>query len=161
VEIGGFVPGFQMNPPADQLDGLAEKQTKFAVELIKRRPKLSLQGPTVKRLAAGLYEVRFGIVNEGYLPTATAMARRARSFMPTIVRLAVPIENIVAGERVGKTWGIGGSGERFTARWIIRMDDGADAGIELTNPQLGNQTITFKAEDGTAQTQPATTIQPN
>src|SRR5262245_2387874 len=92
VEIGGFVPGFQMNPPSDQLDALAEKQTSFIVELVNRRPKLSVQGPSIKKLATGLYEVRFGIVNEGYLPTATAIARKARSVLPTVIRVSVPIE---------------------------------------------------------------------
>ena len=153
VEIGGFVPGFQMNPPSEKLDGLAEKQTAFAVELIKRRPKLVVQGPTVKKLASNVYEVRFGIVNEGYLPTATAIARKARSIMPTIVRISAPIDQIIAGDRVTKTWGIGGSGERLSLRWIVRMDDGGSGSIELINPQLGNQTITFKSEE-TAATQP-------
>ena len=147
VEIGGFVPGFQMNPPADQLDELAGKQTAFAVELIKNRPKLDVQGPDVKKLADGLYDVRFGIVNDGYLPTATAMARKARSFMPTVIRLSTPIDRIISGERVTKLWGIGGSGERIAQHWILRIDDGSEINIELNNPQLGNQTITFKAEE--------------
>ena len=145
-EIGGFVPGFQMNPPADQLDGLAEKQTNFAVELMKKRPKPAVEGPVVKKLASGLYEVRFGLNNDGYLPTATAMARKARSFMPTVVRLSTPVEQIMAGERVNKIFGITG-GERSAFRWILRVNDGSDLSIELTNPQLGNQTISFKAEE--------------
>ncbi len=147
VEIGGFVPGFRINPPADQLDGLAEKQAEFVAEVVKRRAKISTQGPVVKKLAAGMYEVRFGIVNDGYLPTATAMARKARSIMPTIVKISVPVEQIVSGNRVNRAWGIGGSGDRFALRWIVRVADGSDIGIETSNWQLGNQTVTFKAEE--------------
>jgi hypothetical protein len=146
VEIGGFVPGFQMNPPNAVLDDLAAKQTKFIVELIGRRPRLTVQGPTVKRLAAGLYEVRLGLVNEGYLPTATAMARRAQSLPPMVVRLSTPIENIVAGDRISRISGIGGSGERWTGHWIIRTDDGSDITIDLVNEQFGDQKISVKAE---------------
>ena len=146
VEIGGFVPGFQMNPPAAQLDELADKHTAFAAELISRRPKLTTQGPHIKKLAQGVYEIRFGIVNEGYLPTSSAMARKARSIMPTIVRLSLPVEQIAAGERVAREWGIGGSGSRVTHHWIVRAADGSDISIEINNPQLGTQTITFKAE---------------
>ena len=145
VEIGGFVPGFQMNPPADQLDALADKQTAFAVALMGKRPKIATEGPVVKKLAGGLYEVRFGLNNDGYLPTATAIARKARSFLPTVVRLSTPIEQIMAGDRVSKVWGVTG-GERWSHRWILRVDDGSEIKIELNNPQLGNQTITFKAE---------------
>lgn len=160
VEIGGFVPGFQMNPPADQLDTLAEKQTSFVVELLKRKPALALEGPIVTRLGHGVYEIRFGVKNEGYLPTATSIARKARSIMPTIVRLSLPIESILSGDRVDRAWGIGGSGERISHRWIVRMDDGTSASIDIVNPQLGAQTVTFTATDSKAtQTQPATAPQ--
>lgn len=147
VEIGGFVPGFRMNPPTSELDTLAEKHTAFIVELMKRRPKLNAQGPTVKKLASNLYEVRYGVVNEGYLPTATSIARKARSIKPTVVRISVPVEQIVAGNRVNRAWGIGGSGDRFALRWIVRVEDGADITLDIINPHLGNQTITFKAEE--------------
>jgi hypothetical protein len=147
VEIGGFVPGFQMNPPSGQLDALADKQTAFVVEMMKKRPRLTIQGPSIKRLAAGLYEIRFGVVNEGYLPTTTAMARKARSILPTVIRLSVPSEQIVAGERVTRAWGINGSGDRFTQRWIVRVADGEDIQVDIHNPQLGDQSMTFKAEE--------------
>ena len=146
VEIGGFVPGFQMNPPASDLDELGAKQTLFVVDVIGRRPNISVQGPEVVKLAGGLYEVRLGIVNDGYLPTATSMARKARSIYPSVVRISTPIENIITGDRVSKTFGIGGSGDRATYRWIIRADDGSDITIDITNPHLGDQHLTFKAQ---------------
>lgn len=145
VEIGGFVPGFQMNPPADQLDGLGEKETKFVVELLKKLPRLKALPPEVKKLAPGIYEVRFAIANDGFLPTATAIARKARSVMPTVVSLSTPLDRIVAGERVSKAYGIGGGGDRFSQHWIIRADDNSELTITVANPQLGNQTVTFKA----------------
>jgi murein tripeptide amidase MpaA len=160
VEVGGFVPGFRMNPPADQLDTLAEKQTAFVVELLKRKPALTTEGPIVTRLGEGVYEIRFGVKNEGYLPTATSIARKARSIMPTIVKLSLPIESILSGDRVSRAWGIGGSGERISHRWIVRMNDGASASIDINNPQLGAQTVPFTATDSkAAQTQPATAPQ--
>lgn len=149
VEVGGFVPGFQMNPPAAELDELGAKQTLFVVDVIGRRPSISVQGPSVEKLADGLYEVRLGIVNAGYLPTATAMARKARSIFPSVVRISTPIDNIVTGDRVTKTYGIGGSGDRVTYRWIIRADDGSDVTIDITNPHLGDQHLTFKAAAST------------
>jgi hypothetical protein len=135
-----------MNPSDTDLDDLAAKQAKFIVELIGRRPRLSVEGPTVKRLASGLFEVRLGLVNEGYLPTATAMARKAQSLPPMVVRLSTPIENIVAGDRISRISGIGGSGERWTGHWIIRADDGSDITINLVNEQFGDQTISANAE---------------
>ena len=120
VEIGGFRPLFRINPPAEQLEELAGKQTDFIVALADKRPRIELEGPVVQRLAGGLYDVRFAVVNHGYLPTATAIAQRSRSVEPTIVRLSLPIENIVSGDRVNRAWGIAGSGGREAYHWILR-----------------------------------------
>ncbi len=147
VEIGGFVPGFRTNPPTGELDDLADKQTEFALALLQRHPKLVLQGPEVSQLGAGLYEIRFGITNEGYLPAATAMARKARSIPPTVVRVSTPIEQIVAGERVSRAWGIDGSGGRITHRWIIRAGADETVTINVVNAQLGDQSITFNPSE--------------
>jgi hypothetical protein len=145
VEIGGFVPGFQMNPPASELDQIGLRQTDFVIEVLNRRPRLTVQGPSVTKLAEGLFEIRLGIVNEGYLPTATAMARKARSIFPSVVRISTPIDNIITGDRATRTYGVGGSGDRVTYRWIIRADNGSDVTIDITNPHLGDHHITFKA----------------
>lgn len=146
VEIGGFVPGFQMNPPADELDELAAKQAEFVVKLTDKLPSLRIEGPTVKRLAAGLYEIRLGVINDGALPTKTAMARKNRAVRPTIIRLSVPVEHIVAGDRVDRIWGLDASGGRSVHRWIVQVDDGAELTIDVLNTQLGERHIMFNAE---------------
>lgn len=147
VEIGGFVPGFKMNPPADELDGLAEKQTQFVLELIERRPKLVIQGPDIKMLGPGVYEIRFGIVNEGYLPSATTMASKAKAIPPTVVRISTVLDQIISGERVSRNWQIAGSGGRFTQRWIIRSEDSKKVTIDVVSAQLGDQSIAFVPSD--------------
>lgn len=147
VEIGGFVPGFRMNPPADELDGLAEKQTEFIAKMTGKLPILRIEGPEVKRLASGLYEIHLAVVNDGYLPTKTAMARKARSIMPTVVRLSVPVDDIVAGDRVDRIWGLDGSGGRSVQNWIVRVGDGEEISVTILNTQFGDRTVTFKAEE--------------
>jgi hypothetical protein len=144
VEIGGFVPGFRRNPPAGDLDDLAAGLTAFAVELVERRPRTVVVGPEVTRLADGLYEVRFGLRNDGALPTGTAMARTARAHPPTIVRVSTPVERIVAGNRVSRTWGIDGHGGRFVQTWLLRVDPDEDVTVEVRNAQLGDQLVTFR-----------------
>jgi hypothetical protein len=68
--------------------------------------------------------------------------------MPTVMKISTPVDRIVAGDRVSKTWGFNGSGERFSQHWIVRADDDSDITINITNPQLGDQAVTFKAADG-------------
>jgi hypothetical protein len=146
VELGGFIPGFQMNPPASDLDALAGKQAEFLVELASKRPRLRNLDPEVSRLASGLYRIRFAITNEGLLPTVTSMSAQARAVTPTIVRLSVPVESIVAGERVARIWTIGGGG-RSTHEWIVRVADGSSFVIEIESPQLGDQKVNVLALD--------------
>jgi len=42
VEVGGFVPFLRLNPPADQLDPLAEKHLKFLQLVAERLSRLSI-----------------------------------------------------------------------------------------------------------------------
>lgn len=147
VEIGGFVPGFRLNPPASELDAIAEKQTAFIGALLERRPMVRFVGPTVEALAEGVYEVRLGIVNDGRLPTMTAQARAARAMLPMVVRLDVPIESIVAGDRVERAWGIDGGGSRETFRWIVRARPGAPLAVDVYAPYLGEHRIEFDAQE--------------
>lgn len=150
VEIGGFVPGFQMNPPVDEIDSLAAKQAEFVVKLTEKLPAARVDGPEVKKLAPGMYEIRLGVVNDGYLPTSTAMARKARSVMPMVVRISTPVENIIAGDRVSRVWGLDGSGGRSTHHWIVRAADGSEISIELRDERFGDRVIRFKAEKSSA-----------
>ena len=156
VELGGFVPGFQMNPPSSELDELARKQSEFIVELASKRPRLRQIGPEVTRLAAGLYRVRFAITNDGLLPTVTSMSAQARAITPTIVRLALPIESIVSGERVTRIWAISGGG-RSTHEWIVRAADESSFKIEIESSQLGSQQIATTATDSKPTAEPGVT----
>ena len=48
---------------------------------------------------------------------------------PTVIRISVPIERLVAGDRVSREWGIAAAGGRVTRHWIIRGDAGEDVEI--------------------------------
>lgn len=150
VEIGGFVPGFRSMPPAEDLDDIALRHAAFVAELIRRRPMLRIEGPQVKELAPGLYEVRLAIVNEGRLPTMTAMGARARATLPIVLRLSTPTDRIVAGRRIERAWGIAGDGGRFEARWILREPPGAAIEVELVSDHFPDRLLRFAASPDAA-----------
>lgn len=144
-----------MNPPAEQLDEIAERHAAFIAELAERRPRLRIDGPVVKELAPGLYEVRLALVNEGRLPTMTAMAARARATLPIVLRLSTPTERIVAGRRIERAWEIAGDGGRFDARWILREPPGGVIEIELVGDRFPDTLLRFAASpDATLETIP-------
>ncbi len=142
VQIGGFAPYFRTNPPAEELDALAGKQADFILDLLDRMPKVSLTEPTVKRLAAGLYEVKAALVNDGFLPAGTRMAVRNRRARPFVVRLDLPVENVLSGQAVSKIWSVGGSGGRNDFRWIVRAPDGSTLKITLFSEKYGESSTT-------------------
>lgn len=137
VEIGGWVPYFKTNPPAGEVPDIAAKQAEFLLDLAGRFPKVSLSDPEVTRLASGLWEIKCGLVNDGYLPTGTAMAVRNRRARPYVVRLGVPNEDIVTGRRVNKVWSVPGSGGRKAFRWIVRAPDGAELTLTVYSEKFG------------------------
>lgn len=149
VQIGGFTPYFRTNPPAEELDALAGKQADFILDLLDRMPKVSLTAPTARRLAPGLYEVKAALVNDGYLPAGTRMAVRNRRARPFVVRLDLPVENVLSGQAVSKIWSVGGSGGRSDFRWIVRAPDGSALRITLFSEKYGESstTVTLSTQD--------------
>jgi len=153
VEVGGWAPYFKLNPPASEIDGIAEKQTEFVMDLLGRLPEVSILEPEVKRLSDGLYEIKLTVVNDGYFPTGTAMAVRNRQGRPYVMRIDVPLDKIVSGQRVQKYWSIPGSGGREEAKWIIQSSSGATVEVVLFSEKFGEQrhTITLPAAEEVTQ----------
>ncbi len=142
VEIGGWAPYFKTNPPPQEIAAIAEKQVEFILDLAGRFPTVTLSKPQITRLAEGLYEVKAALVNDGYLPTGTAMAIRNRRARPYVVRLSTPNPDILTGRRVNKTWSVPGSGGREPYRWIIRAADDSKLTITVFSEKFGEfQTI--------------------
>jgi len=148
VEIGGWVPYFKTNPPTNAIPDIVDKQAEFVLDLLGRFPEVSLEEPEVTRLASGLYEIKTALINNGFFPAGTAMARRNQRARPYVVRLSVPHEDIITGRRVNKVWSLAGSGGRETFRWIIKAPDDTDLTITVYSDKYGQfeNTITLAAE---------------
>src|SRR5690606_1102791 len=50
VEIGGFVPGFRMNPPTDDMTRLLDEQTRFVRTLLHNLPRVEIDAPAVAKV---------------------------------------------------------------------------------------------------------------
>lgn len=141
VEIGGFLPLAKLNPPSDQLDDAAQKQTDFVLKLLDMKPQVNVVGPEIKELASGLYEVRFAIENTGVMATSTAFSQSSRTMLPMIVRISSSVDNLVSGQRTTSVWGIDGNGGRSEHHWILRSNIIQSETIEIVDPRFGNRTI--------------------
>ncbi|MFG0313208.1 MAG: hypothetical protein ACF8LL_03365, partial [Phycisphaerales bacterium] len=141
VEIGGFVPGAKINPPADLLDELAEKHAGFVTRIMEAQSQINVLGPEVVELGGGIYEVRVVIENDGELSTTTSFSRTTRSVKPVIVRLSAPVDQIISGQRVDRVWGIDGDGGRSIHTWVFRSENINNETVTIDDPRTGVRKI--------------------
>ncbi|MCA9284278.1 MAG: hypothetical protein KDA22_03620, partial [Phycisphaerales bacterium] len=81
-----------------------------------------------------------GMHNDSLLPIPTAYARDSRTAEPAVVRLSVPLERIVSGRRIDRTWGLPGGG-RTVMSWTVLGQPDEVATITVIHPVLGERTI--------------------
>jgi hypothetical protein len=143
VEIGGWVPYFKTLPPTSEIDSITTKQVDFLIELASRLPKVSLETPIVKKLGNGLWEIKVSVVNNGWLPSGTAMAKRNKRARPFIVRIDVPNDSIVTGQKVHRIWALDGGGTRTWYRWIIQGKSMSNISITLFSEKFGTEITTL------------------
>ncbi|MGA1391833.1 MAG: M14 family metallopeptidase [Phycisphaerales bacterium] len=142
VEVGGFVPGFMSIPPIDAVPSLAKGQATFLGEVVARRPKPRLLEPQVRTLAPGLFQIDLALVNDGRMPTATAMGVRDMT-PPIVVRISTAKESIRSGVKQQSISSIG-PGERRDLSWIVSAAPGEEIEIAAVGPLLPESTITIQ-----------------
>lgn len=143
VEIGGWVPYFKTLPPTDKIESITSKQVDFLVELSSRLPKVHLEEPIIKELGNGLWEVKVSVVNDGWLPSGTAMSKKNKRARPFIVQIDVPNETIVTGQKVNRIWSLDGGGTRTWYRWIIKGKPMSNVSIKLFSEKFGTEITTL------------------
>jgi len=121
VEVGGFRPYLQLNPPADQLDELAEKHTKYLIELAGVRSKLTLHDVKAEALGGGLFRVKATLRNDGFLPSASAMGERTGKLQRLQMEMELPdgVRLVHGAPRVGVRR-LTGNGAEHEQHWLVR-----------------------------------------
>jgi hypothetical protein len=119
VEIGGAVPFADNTPPAKMVDGLLKGQVPWVAEIAKKMARIKIADATVKRLGAGVYEVKVWVENTGDLPYPTAMGRRNGRVLPVIVTLGGQGFEIVQGKRRSLVPAVPAHGSQ-PVTWIVR-----------------------------------------
>ncbi|MEN6578939.1 MAG: M14 family metallopeptidase [Phycisphaerales bacterium] len=121
VEVGGWRPFAQTNPPLAILDELAEKQGDFLTELVGRLPRLQIAKVACRLLADSIYEIEILVTNVGFLPTALAHGETSQQVLPTRLTLELEPQCFLAGKRITPLPTIAGSGGTAKARYTVRV----------------------------------------
>jgi hypothetical protein len=142
VEIGGWAPYFKTLPPTNEIDSITEKQVAFLIDTASRLPKVRLSTPSIKKLGNGLWEVKVAVINDGWFPTGTAMAKKNKRARPFVLRLGVPNESIVSGRKVNLIWALDGKGTRKWYKWILQGKSNEKIDLTLYSEKFGTKIIT-------------------
>lgn len=133
VEVGGFKPFLLLNPPATELDGLADKHAAFLSRLAEWLPRLRFDQVRVEPLGEGVFRLTVKVLNVGFLPTQPAISHSAQHTSPLQIKLDLPAGvTLVTGHprhRLPKLAGNGGAAEQS---WLLRGPADAAASIRIT-----------------------------
>lgn len=138
IEIGGFVPGFKLNPPPEEHARLADEQTRFVAALIAKLPSVSMEPPVVERVGPSLWRITARATNSGFLPSMPAIGVKARHSPPSLVTIDMPMTRIVSGAKTGRFWAIPGSGGSAEHQWVVTGDAGSTVEVKFTS-SLGRE----------------------
>ncbi|MDX1944755.1 MAG: M14 family metallopeptidase [Pirellulaceae bacterium] len=132
VEVGGFKPFYGLNPPAKELDGLAEKHTRFLTALPGRFAKLAIAEAKAESLGGGVLRISATFVNQGYLPTMPEMGRVNEEPYPLRVELALPPgTEFLQGHPRGQLPRLEGAGGKAERTWLVRVPGELPKGVEI------------------------------
>lgn len=135
VEVGGFAPGVQFNPPADSLEGITDKFAEFIFQIAKYFPSLEL---TLKSeaMSADVFRITAVVKNAGYLPTNSELGSRLK-WVRKVKTEIVPGEGweLISGKVFYLSEQIvGGAATEYS--WLVR-GKGGEVVVKSGSPTVG------------------------
>ncbi|MCU0914157.1 MAG: M14 family metallopeptidase [Planctomycetes bacterium] len=151
VEVGGYRPFAQTNPPAALLAGIATQQGDFLTELARRLPRIGIGKVECHLLAESIYEIEIQVVNSGFLPTALAHGETTQEVYPTRVIVDLEPACFLAGARTTSLPAIRGSGGTAKVRCTIRVADRSQVQFQVVSMLGGRAEGTIELLKTTAE----------
>jgi len=137
VEVGGYRPFAQANPPVAILAEVAGRQGDFLTELAGRLPRIGIAKVECHVLADSIYEIEILVTNTGFLPTALTHGETSQQVHPTRVTLDLESECFLAGSKTTFLPTIAGSGGTAKVGCTIRVPDRSEIEFEVISTQAG------------------------
>jgi hypothetical protein len=137
VEVGGYRPFAQANPPVEMLAGMAAKQGDFLTELAGRLPRIGVGKIECHTPADSIYEIEIHVVNTGFLPTALSHSETTQEVHPTRVILELEPECFLAGAGVTYLPTLRGSGGTAKVRYTIHAVNRPEVRFQIVSMLAG------------------------
>jgi len=141
VEIGGWVPYFKTVPTVDVVETRAKEQAEFLVDIANKLPNVHFGTPTVKQLGKTTWEVTISVINDGWFPSGTAMAKSNKRARPFVVRLNTDNSNIITGQKVQRIWSLDGGGSQQWFTWVVQAKPKSSMEATLYSEKFGSESV--------------------
>ena len=149
VEIGGWMPLVRTTPPPDLIVDFTTNTAEFLDSLADDFAQLSWENVEVTALDdKEVFEVRATLVNQGLLPTMTAMGKKNRRPMPLRITLKLPEGGeILVGRSHSSIESLDGLGGHEEMHWIYRLPAGSEpAHLTATSTSSGQAILVLEAK---------------
>ncbi|NRA57384.1 MAG: hypothetical protein HRU13_04615 [Phycisphaerales bacterium] len=140
VEIGGFVPGFKLNAPADAIDGIIDAQADFIADVLGMMPRIEVEPPVVERVGNGVWRISIEARNDGDMPTRTAMGVKARRLVPFVMAIDVDQDRLLGGSKIVRANSMAPGGV-MRAEWLVLGDAGSTVLVQFRTEEYGTTDI--------------------
>ncbi len=151
VEVGGLKPFVRLNPPARELEPLADKHWRFLRRLVELLPQLAIHQSKAEPLGGGVWRVSVTAVNRGYLPSVSQMGRTTGEPLPLQAAIELPPGvRLVTGHPRQQLPPLPGNGGKAEVTWLASAPPGKEhrLTVRVWSPSVGDcrQTIVLPAK---------------
>lgn len=138
AEVGGVDPFVGIAPPAEELTKAVEAHGEAVIAMAGKLADVALADVEVKALGSGIFKVKAVAVNNGFLPTATRLQVRTRSFLPARLEISLPQgTTLVQGGKRSSSERISGSGGTHQAEWLVNAAPGTKVTVRILTQNAG------------------------
>ena len=138
AEVGGVDPFLAVTPNEAELKKAADVHADALIFMAGKLAEVAIADVQVKSLGSGIYEVSATAVNNGFLPTATRLQVRTRSYLPARLTITLPSgASLVQGNNRSANERITGSGGTTKATWMVSATPGAKITVSILTQNAG------------------------
>jgi Zinc carboxypeptidase len=138
VEIGGLKPFVVHNPPAESLQVYGRSFESFLTFLGMQLPSIAITNVKSESLKSGVFRITLDVVNNGYLPTNSAIGTKLHWSRDVYVTLdTVGGQSIVGGKVRQRLEPIKGNGGYITLTWLVVGRAGTKIAVKAESPMAG------------------------
>jgi hypothetical protein len=137
VEVGGYCPFSQSNPPLGMIGDIAARHADFLTKVAQQLPRIGIRKVEAKRLGEDVYEIRIQVENTGFLSTSLAHGQTTREVYPTRIIIEMDNKCFLSGSRITNLPTIQGSRGMAEVRYVIYAPNRAGIHFKIVSMLAG------------------------